>query len=241
MKTFSAEPIQRRRLYEDVMERIMAAIKEGSMRAGDALPSERELMTFYNVGRPAIREALQNMARIGLVELNPGERAKVAAPSFANLMQTVDLTTSGILRNSDESLEDLKEARLLFEVQMVRLATERASKADIERLEKRYNDHVESLSNLGQFARCDMFFHREIAEITGNSIFPALSESLISWLSEFYQHLVRVQGAEEITLAEHADILAGVKSGNADLAEQAIRTHLTRANKLYSHLTSGGK
>ena len=126
MTAFSTEPIQRRRLYEEVMERIMASIKEGSMRAGDALPSERELMNFYSVGRPAIREALQNMARIGLVELNPGERAKVAAPSFSKLMQTVDLTTSGILRNSDKSLEELKEARLLFEVQMVRLATERA-------------------------------------------------------------------------------------------------------------------
>jgi GntR family transcriptional regulator, sialic acid-inducible nan operon repressor len=241
MTAFSAEPIQRRRLYEDVMVRIMAAIKEGSMRAGDALPSERELMTFYNVGRPAIREALQNMARIGLVELNPGERAKVAAPSFTNLMQTVDLTTSGILRNSDKSLKDLKEARLLFEIQMVRLATERASQDDIERLEQRHLAHVASLSNLSQFARCDMAFHREIAQITGNSIFPALSESLITWLSEFYQHLVRVQGAEVITLAEHAEILAGVKSGNADRAEQAIRTHLTRANKLYNHLKSGSE
>jgi GntR family transcriptional regulator, sialic acid-inducible nan operon repressor len=240
MTAFSVEPIQRRRLYEDVMVRIMAAIKEGAMQAGDALPSERELMTFYNVGRPAIREALQNMARIGLVELNPGERAKVAAPSFTNLMQTVDMTTSGILRSSDKSLEDLKEARLLFEVQMVRLATERASPLDIEKLEQRHLDHVASLSNLSQFARCDMAFHREIAQITRSSIFPALSESLIAWLSEFYQHLVRVNGAEEITLAEHAEILAGIKSGKPDHAEQAIRAHLTRANTLYSHLTSKG-
>ena len=237
MTAFSTEPIQRRRLYEEVMERIMASIKEGSMRAGDALPSERELMNFYSVGRPAIREALQNMARIGLVELNPGERAKVAAPSFSKLMQTVDLTTSGILRNSDKSLEELKEARLLFEVQMVRLATERASQADLERLDQRHLSHVASLSNLSLFAQCDMAFHREIARITGNTIFPTLSESLINWLSEFYQHLVRVKGAEEITLAEHAEILAAIKSKNSDRAEQAMRAHLTRANKLYGHLT----
>jgi GntR family transcriptional regulator, sialic acid-inducible nan operon repressor len=239
MTAFSAEPIQRRRLYEDVMQRIMTAIKEGSMRAGDTLPSERELMNYYNVGRPAIREALQNMARIGLVELNPGERAKVSAPSFSNLMQTVDLTTSGILRNSEKSLQELKEARLVFEVQMVRLATERATQADLERLEQRHLAHVASLSNLSLFAQCDMAFHREIANITGNSIFPALSGSLITWLSEFYQHLVRVKGAEEVTLAEHSEILAAIKSGNADRAEQAMRAHLTRANELYGHLTQG--
>jgi GntR family transcriptional regulator, sialic acid-inducible nan operon repressor len=237
MTAFSAEPIQRRRLYEDVMERIMAAIKEGSMRAGDALPSERELMNFYDVGRLAVREALQNMARIGLVELNPGERAKVSAPSFSNLIQTVDLTTSGILRNSQKSLQELKEARLVFEVQMVRLATERATHAELDRLEKRHLAQVASLSNLSQFAQCDMAFHREIANITGNSIFPALSQALISWLSEFYQQLVRVKGAEEITLSEHSEILVAVKSGNPDRAEQAMRAHLTRANKLYGPLT----
>jgi GntR family transcriptional regulator, sialic acid-inducible nan operon repressor len=236
VSAFSAEPIQRKRLYEDVMDRIMSAIKDGAMQAGDPLPSERELMDLYGVGRPAIREALQNMARVGLIALNPGERARVAAPSFDNLMQTVALTTSGILRNSDKSLEDLKEARLLFEVQMVRIATVRATSVDIQKLEECHASHVRSLSDLSQFTRQDMLFHREIARITGNSIFPTLSESLISWLAEFYQDLVRVRGAEDLTLKEHEAILASIKSRNPDKAEDALRRHLTRANSLYSRL-----
>jgi GntR family transcriptional regulator, sialic acid-inducible nan operon repressor len=238
-RTFPPAPIQRRRLYEDVMERVMAAIKNGDVREGDLLPSERELMELYGVGRPAIREAMQNMARLGLVSLNPGERARVAAPSFANLLQTVGMTTSGILRRSDKSLDDLKDARLLFEVQMVRIATQRATPADIAVLEDRHAAHVAALSNLNEFARSDMLFHREIARITGNSIFPALSESLFSWLAEFYQHLVRVEGAEDITLNEHAAILHGIKSGDPDQAENAMRLHLTRANNLYRHLIGG--
>jgi DNA-binding FadR family transcriptional regulator len=193
-------------------------------------------MELYGVGRPAVREALQYLARAGVVKLNPGEKARVAAPDFSNLMQTVALTTSGILRSSNKSLEDLKEARLLFEIKMVRLATERATQDDIFRLEKCHEAHVASLSDLGQFARQDMLFHREIARITGNSIFPVLSESLMTWLAEFYQHLVRVKGAEQLTLDEHRSILDAIKYRDSDRAERALRTHLTRANRLYYHL-----
>ena len=218
------------------MDRIVAGIKRGELTPGDPLPSERELMGLYSVGRPAIREALQYMSRIGLIALIPGERARVASPSYSNLMQTVALTTSGILHSSDQSLEELKEARLLFEMQMVKLATERATEEDIARLDKRHRQHLGSLSDLSQFQHHDMMFHREIAQITRNSIFPALSEALIGWLGEFYQHLVRLKGAEEITLTEHEAILNGVKSGDPALAETAMRAHLTRANSLYLRL-----
>jgi GntR family transcriptional regulator, sialic acid-inducible nan operon repressor len=236
MSAFSSEPIQRRRLYQDVTERIVAAIKSGTLQAGDPLPSERELMELYSVGRPAIREALQYLARVGMVELNPGERARVSVPNFNNLLQTVALTTSGILRSSDKSLEELKEARLMFEVQMVRLAAERATKEDIRNLESCHVAHVQSLSDLSQFARRDMLFHREIARVTGNSIFPALSESLITWLAEFYRHLIRVKGAEKLTLSEHEAILDGIRSRKPNRAEEALRAHLTRANSLYRNL-----
>ncbi|NJR13194.1 MAG: transcriptional regulator NanR [Phyllobacteriaceae bacterium] len=236
-RAFAPEQIQKRRLYEEVMERLVLAIKTGELRPGDALPSERELMELYGVGRPAIREAMQNMARVGLIVLSPGERARVTTPNFSHLMQTLGLTTSGILRSSDKSLDDLKDARLLFETQMVRLAATKATKADIAALEDRHAAHVASLANLGEFARCDMLFHREIALVSGNLIFPVLVEAVLAWLAEFYQTMVRVKGAEEITLSEHAAILQAIKDGDADKAERAMRLHLTRANTLYRSFT----
>lgn len=236
MNKLAPQPIRRRRLYQDVMDNIIAAINNGSFRPGDRLPSERELMDTYGVGRPAIREALQNMARMGLVSLMQGERARVAEPSFTQLMQSVTLTTSSILRSSGKSLEDLKEARLVFEVEMVRLATLRATSDDIARLEDRHEAHVASMSDLSDFLHHDMLFHREIATITGNSIFPVLSESLMGWLGEFYRELVRLPGAEQLTIAEHAEVLAGIRSKDPEKAEHAIRVHLTRANELYQRL-----
>ncbi|NHB75397.1 transcriptional regulator NanR [Rhodobacter calidifons] len=227
------EPIERRRLYQEVMDRIIAMIEDEGLRPGDPLPAERELSERYCVGRPAVREALQNMARMGLIRLTQGERAKVAAPTFANLLNSMSLTTSGILRSSGHGLDHLKEARLLFEVNMVRLAVERATPEDIEKLEQRFNDQQNSLPDMVQFVNCDMLFHSEIARITRNSIFPALSEAMFGWLAEFYTHLVRVPGTEQLTLQEHAAILAAIKARDSIRAERAMTEHLTRANTLY--------
>jgi GntR family transcriptional regulator, sialic acid-inducible nan operon repressor len=234
MSQNAAEPIQRRKLYQEVMDRLIGMIQEEGFVAGDQLPSERELMERYGVGRPAVREALQNMAQLGLISIAHGERARVAQPSFANLFDSIALTTSGILRNSPESLRELKEARLLFEVQMVRLASERATPEDVARLRQRLEAHRASLSDLSHFFHHDMLFHREIAVMTGNSIFPGLSEALMGWLGEFYTQLVRLPGTEQLTLTEHALILEAIAVGDADAAEGAMRDHILRANRLYA-------
>jgi DNA-binding FadR family transcriptional regulator len=88
------------------------------------------------------------------------------------------------------------------------------------------------------FLQCDMRFHREIARITGNSIFPSLSEALTGWLAEFYHDLVRSPGTELLTLQEHAAILAAIRARDADAAERAMRDHLTRANSLFQRLAT---
>ena len=81
------------------------------MRPGDLLPSERELMQSYAVGRPSIREAMQSLKRMGLIEINHGERPRVAAPSFARMVDSVSETMRHILINSPATLDHLKEAR----------------------------------------------------------------------------------------------------------------------------------
>ena len=218
------------------MDRLVDLIRIEGLDPGDKLPSERDLMRRYGVGRPAVREALQNMANVGLITLMQGERARVARPSFANVMQAVSITTSGILRSSSESLDELKEARLLFELQMVRLATMRATDSSIEKLEECYRAHAESVSNPEVFLKQDALFHREIAAMTGNTIFANLSQALIEWLAEFHQELVRLPGAENLTLSEHASIVEAIRARDTDAAETAMRIHLTRANSLYRHL-----
>src|SRR5271155_2903875 len=79
-------PIRRRKLYEEVVVRLETWIHEGDLRPGDPLPSERELMLHFGVGRPAIREALFALNRMGLVVVANGERPRVSSPTPAQLL-----------------------------------------------------------------------------------------------------------------------------------------------------------
>jgi len=227
------EPLVKRKLYQDVMVRIVDLIRTEGYGVADNLPSERELMEYFGVGRPAVREALQNLHWMGLITINHGERAKIAEPSFSNLLGTVSLATSHILANSARSLQELKEARLLFEGRMVRIAAERAQPDDIAKLKKLLEGQAQHVNDTAGFLQYDMLFHREIARMTGNGLFGALSEAMIGWLGEFYRELVRAPGAEHVTLAEHREIIEALEANDPDTAERLMENHLTRASALY--------
>src|SRR5687767_2162620 len=68
------EQIVRRKLSDEVFARLKAMITSGELQPGDEMPSERELMERFGVGRPAIREAMQALAGMGLVVISHGER-----------------------------------------------------------------------------------------------------------------------------------------------------------------------
>lgn len=232
----SVEPIQRRKLYQEVLDRLMERIRAGEFKAGDHLPSERDLMEGYGVGRPAVREALQSLARAGIVEIMHGERARVAVPTAEQLIEQLAGGTRHMLQVRPQTLEHLKDARLFLELGLARRAAERADEAGVAALELCLEEHIRSLAHIEEFLAKDMAFHRQIAAMTGNPIFPALVEAMFSWLGEYYLYLVRAPGAESLTIVEHRRIFQAIRARDPDGAEAAMREHLTRANELYRQL-----
>lgn len=226
-------PIQKRKLSEDVRLRLLHLIESGEVRPGDMLPSERDLMETLGVGRPAIREAMQALERTGLIEIRHGERARVAEPSLGRMVEQVSETMKHLLTHSHASLENLKEARLIFECEMTRIAARCHSAADITRLEEIVVAQAAAMEDSALFRAADGRFHREIAGIGGNPIWTALSDALFRWLNGFHVNLVSFPGLEQLTLDEHRAIIAAIASGNPELAGNAMADHLNRANDLY--------
>lgn len=229
----NSEPIQRRKLYQEVEQRLLDRIRSGEIPPGSQMPSERELMEVFGVGRPAIREALQSLERSGIVEIAHGERARVVMPTAESLIDQIAGGARHLLRMQPDTLTHLKDARVFLETGMARLAAERATDDDIERLRQRLDDHRQALNQLDVFLERDMAFHREIARISGNPIFPAIVEALFHWAAEYYQAIVRAPGVENVTLAEHQRLFDAIAARNPAAAEQAMREHLTRASALY--------
>ncbi len=227
------EPIQRRKLSDDVRQRLLDQIEGGVLRPGDALPSERDLMAMLGVGRPAIREAMQSLQNQGLVEIRHGERARVAEPSLGRMADQLSETMKHLLSHSPATLENLKEARSTFEMEMARIAARRRSDSDIARLEETLAAHAAAVDDTVQFRALDGRFHRDLAAISGNPIWSALADALFRWLNDFHVHLVSVPGLERVTLSEHRAILDAVISGNPEKAAEAMGLHLGRANELY--------
>jgi DNA-binding FadR family transcriptional regulator len=224
---------QKRKLSDDVRARLLAMIEGGRTRPGDLLPSERELMEQLGVGRPVIREAMQALEQTGLIEIRHGERARVAEPSVGRMVDQVSQSMKHLLVHSPATLEHLKEARLTFEMEMARMAARRAGPGDLQRLAETVDEQAAALGNPRRFRLLDGRFHRDIAAISGNPIWAALSDALFRWLNDFHVDLVSVPGAENLTLAEHREIIAAIGSGNPDRAAAMIADHLNRANDLY--------
>ena len=230
----ASEPIVRRKLSDEVFARLKHMIETGELKAGDDMPSERELMERYGVGRPAIREAMQALAGKGLVEISQGERAKVLRITAETIIRQVDLPAKLMLSGSSDMLEYLKSARIFFERGMIREAAGKATPQHIADLKALVDKQRQSLGDADAFIDADMEFHQYIAAISGNPIFAAVSGAMLGWLKSYHTEMLIWTGRENFTLAEHEEIIRAIEKGNADLAEKALIKHLERSRALYA-------
>lgn len=231
-------PIRRRKLSDEVRERLLVQINEGDLRPGDPLPSERELMASYGVGRPAIREAMQQLDSLGLIVVRHGDRPRLASPRLGLLAEQLTLTMRHVLTHDETILAQLKEARVIVETGTVRLAAEMRSEADLENLRDILARQLLARRDPQEFMRRDCDFHAAIASISGNVVLSSVVRAVFDWMARFHTHAVRSSGLERLTLKEHEAIFAAISSRDADAAAGAMRDHLTRANALYRQETA---
>jgi DNA-binding FadR family transcriptional regulator len=234
------EPVQKKKLYESVLDRLIEAIASNEFPPGSQMPSERELMTRIGVGRPSIREAMLTLQQMGLIKISHGERARVVKPTIDTIVDQITSAMIMLLLTNPRGLEELKSARILLEVGLVRLAAERAGPNDIRYLEDAIVEMREAAGNTAAFVAADLKFHEVIAGISGNSLIAAAVGAILGWLSKFRREMVLVKGAEKLTIQEHQTILDAIKDRDPEAAGEAMQRHLSRANELYSGLTWGG-
>ncbi len=232
------EPITRRKLADEVFDRLLRDIEAGAHPPGSQMPSERELMAVYQVGRPAVREAMQRLEKLGLILITHGERARVARPTADDVMRQIDHAARHALATQPASFEELQEARIFFETGIMREAVRLVTSADIARLEQAlalqtaaYDQKL--TENSGRFVAADMAFHTAIAAIPRNGILEAVSRALLQWLSTFHAGLLHWKGHEHITLEEHRLILDAIAARDEAAAVSAMRAHLRRSRSLF--------
>lgn len=202
-------------------------IRRREFGEGEQLPSERELMAFFNVGRPSVREALAALKRKGLVQINNGERARVSRPSADTIIGELSGMAKDFLSHPG-GIAHFEQLRLFFESSLVRYAAEHATDEQIDLLAKALEINSQSLDNNAAFIRSDVDFHRVLAEIPGNPIFMAIHVALLDWLIAA-RPTVADQALHEhnnVSYQQHIAIVDAIRRHDPDEADRALQSHL---------------
>ncbi len=238
--------IKRRKLHEEVADMLMRDIRSGVYPEGSFLPSESVLMKEFGVGRPAIRESLSKLSRIGLLELRPGVRPKVCKLDMTPVLQELNGVVKMMLEDS-EGQKNLQQVRVLLESSLARLAAriiEPQQLAKTRQLLEEFRNVMESSAeksqvDLDKLSDLDFQFHRSIVEVSGNPLISLLQQSLFEWLFDRRKFTLASKGQPERTYAVHLRIYRGLESHDQDLAEQSMIEHLEQVASLYNHMQHG--
>jgi len=226
-------PIVRQKLSDQVFDRLWAMIQSGELAPGDAMPSERALMERFNVGRPAIREALQSMANKGLISISHGERSRVNKLTAGIAFDQVDDIAKLLLSSEPSNLEHLKQLRKILEAGSVQITAERCTPADIAELRALVEDQRSKLGQDKAFIEADIAFHVTIAKMSGNPLIQAVTQAMLSWLFEYHKPILHWTGREDTTLLEHDRIVDFLEAHDVSGAMKMMGDHLSRSDPLY--------
>lgn len=232
------EIIRRRRLSDEVLVRLEEMILSPQYEPGDQLPSERQLMERFGVGRPAVREALYSLQKMGLLEIKSGERGRVTKPTPRILLNELGGAARHLLAEP-EGERHFQEARVFFEVGLARHAARHASKSDIEDLRTALDANRAALADLVAFERTDVEFHFVLAKISRNPIFMAIHEAVVEWLTKQRSLTLRIPNASKLAYQSHEDIFNAVADEDAERAETVMRDHLETVARQYRQAGGG--
>jgi GntR family transcriptional repressor for pyruvate dehydrogenase complex len=222
MEVTPFKSIKQRKISSQIVDQIKEIITCGKLRPGDLLPPERELMRVFNVGRPTLREALNNLATMGFLDMAQRQRTKVKSLVPHDMIEPLRL----MLREDATVALDLVESRTILETANAALAAERSTEEDIGKLNQWLEDMRGKLKDRSALLLSDAEFHLAIADSAHNKIQSNLMFSIYDLLKEKIG-LCYLDDEAELIFQQHCKIVDAIKEKDSDKAREAMREHLS--------------
>jgi DNA-binding FadR family transcriptional regulator len=222
----------RKKLSDEVRLKLEEMIREDIYPVGTTLPSERELMEMFGVGRPSIREALYALERMGLVKINTGERARVTRPTPDHFLSSL-AGAARMLLGQPEGVANFELARLFLEESCARYAAEHATPEQLEALSAALARNEATIGKARAFAASDVAFHRTLTGLVGNPIFLAVHDAFVDWLISQRPLPVQPEVSNRESFAGHAAIVEAIRARDPERAGREMREHLESAARKY--------
>jgi len=230
---FQPIEIERKTVYEKVVQVLKSSIMSGELKPGDRLPSERKLAEMLNVSRTSVREALKILAAEGLIQIRHGQGI------FVNGLEDPDNLIREFVRVAavdDATIKDFLEIRRILEVNAAKWAAVRASDEQLNQILELLEKTKDLLKNKDKgllllLADHDTRFHNLLAEATGNSVLVKIMRNLLDLLSEVRLRCLQIEGRPLKSLAEHEEIAKALIARSPELAEKAMDLHIRSVEK----------
>ncbi|MCK2001458.1 FadR family transcriptional regulator [[Brevibacterium] frigoritolerans] len=202
-------------------------IRSGSLKPGEQLDSIQQLAENFQVGRPAIREALSALSSMGLIEIKQGEGTfvKTFDPAIMNH------PLSAALLMDQDNIKHLLEVRKILESGTAEVAAKK-------RTEENLNELKDMLSNMDKVSddeelsdKADISFHVAVANASQNELLITLMNHVSELMTEKMRDIRRVAlYSEEMTLKQlyqqHVRIYDAIVAQDEDEARSAMLFHL---------------
>lgn len=214
-------------LPKRIRRELLTRILRGEIPAGSALPSEEELAAQFDVSRPVVREAVKELAVLGLVESRQGRSTRVTSSDEWNPFAPELLAARSEVGATDDFLLELLELRRLIETDASALAATRASEEDIARMRVEFERMEASVHDLERFTDGDIAFHSALLAATGNHLLTRLIDMIGPVLR--FGRMVSLQRRVDGPVGSqrgHRQVLDAIRAGDPEAARQAMREHL---------------
>lgn len=234
------QSVKPKRVTEEIIEQLLALIREGKIRPGERLPSERELAATLEVSRPSLREALKRLEYNGVLRTVQGSGTyleDVAGPSLRDPLKE-------IIQGDSSAVADLAEFRGAIESWAAGMAALRADETHMEDLRNIVDSMKKGLDKREPIHKLDANFHLTIAKASKNMIYLQVGTTiffLYSEMARLYSEkaLYSTKSELERVYEEHVAILQAIEKRDCKAAEKLMRKHLLRPAKWFrEHLAS---
>jgi DNA-binding FadR family transcriptional regulator len=215
------QPIDAKRLYEQVADQIGDMIRSGEFQPGQRLPAERDLSKSLGVSRPVVREAMIALEIAGLVEVRTGSGAYV-----------LEAPDDKPLGNPGHSPTDILNARMIVEGEVAALAAERASERDLEAAAGAIAQMTADHDAGRPWGAADLAFHVAVGYASGNAVLAMVVNRL--WQEQYgpvftlLSERARLPDNWEATIKGHRDVLAAIRRRDPASARAGMRAHLSQ-------------
>ena len=223
-------PIRRKLLHEQAFDLILAMIRAGELKPGDALPAERVLAAQLGVSRSSLREAIRSLGALNIVKVVQGGRTVVSSLRPSVLMEPLAAAFS----LSSSAVPALFEARMIIEPAASRLAATRVTHSDLATLTALATEGSESIDRVEVFLQTDLVFHQTIIQASHNPYLVAVSISMLELLLASRRLTAQSRRVRCGADRDHRDILAAIQLHDAEAAESAMRAHIARVGSAYA-------